>query len=448
MKITVEKIVYPGTSLGRGADGIATFVEGCLPGEAVEVTITRNKKTFREGKLAELLSLSPERIAPRCPSFGTCGGCSFQHAAYKSQVAFKEGYVKELLAPLGVPVSSTRESPAEWEYRNKMEFSFFNGTEGVTLGLHEKNEFDRFFPVPPCFLCDRDFSSVIETVTAFARASGLTAYNKKTGEGFFRHLAVRKGIRTGQVLVNIVTNKSGAGPGFFGPLQEQLRGKVTSLYWTVNGRVSDVVQADELILLDGKETIEEELAVGGRTYSFNISPFSFFQTNTRGTEVLYDTVLTLLKGEKDDVVFDLYCGTGTIGIILAPFVKEVLGVEQIASAVENAVRNQKKNGIENISFTEGSVEKWIKHGNRRDCTTLVMDPPRGGINRKVVEFLHAVSPRKILYVSCNPSTLARDLKDIVAPGTYRIKTIIPVDMFPQTYHIETVVSLEKIPPAP
>lgn len=443
MKIKVEKIVYPGVSLGRGDDGIAAFVDGCLPGETVEIAVTRSKKTFKEGKLEAVLEPSPLRITPQCPSFGKCGGCSFQHVSYADQLKFKEGYVRELLSPLGIPVPPVTPSPREWGYRNKMEFSFFSGAEGVRLGLHEKNEFNRYFPVPPCFICDGDFLFVARAVTEFARASGLRAYDKRANTGFFRHLVLRKGERTGQVLANIVTNKSEMTPAFFVPLKEALKGRVHSLYWTINGRVSDAVNVDELILLDGKETIDEVLETCGRRYTFSISPFSFFQTNTLATEVLYGKVCSLLGETRDEALLDLYCGTGTIGIVLSPFVREAHGVEQVEAAVENARENARRNGVTNIAFSSGSVERWIKDNKQAAFGVLVLDPPRGGISNKVVDFIRLLKPRRIVYVSCNPATLARDLALITGDGGYRVREAVPVDLFPQTYHVEVVTALDR-----
>jgi len=185
------------------------------------------------------------------------------------------------------------------------------------------------------------------------------------------------------------------------------------------------------------------MLIKGRVYTFVISPFSFFQTNTLGAEKLYETVVDLLNGGKEDRVLDLYCGTGTIGMVLAPYVKEVLGVEQLPDAIENAEVNKKRNGIENVSFETGTVEKWIKHGAKPDVNCLVLDPPRSGVSNRVIDFIEQSQPERIVYVSCNPATLARDLKGITEKVSYRIERVVPLDMFPQTYHVEVVVSLRR-----
>jgi 23S rRNA (uracil1939-C5)-methyltransferase len=445
MLIKIGKIVYPGKSLGRCEDGLAAFTEGALPGETVELQVTKAKKSFREGFVTRIVEPSPLRISPRCPSFGKCGGCSFQHVEYRQQLELKQGYVQELLAPFGAPIAPVVESPEPWAYRNKMEFSFFDDGGRPDLGLHVKGAFNRYFPVPPCFIADADLVGVMEDVLAFARESGLGSYDKKLHAGFYRHLVLRKAKRTGQVLVNLVTNRAdNVAEPFFAPLAARLGTKVASLFWTVNGSLSDAVVAEEVHLLAGQEQIEEQLCIKGRTFRFAISPFSFFQTNTLGTEKLYETVIDLFAGTGDDRLLDLYCGTGTIGIVLAPFVQRVLGVEQVPQAVENARVNGRLNGIGNITFAVGSVEKWIKTGETVDANALVIDPPRGGISGKVVQFILRTQPEKIIYVSCNPSTLARDLKEILAPGGYRLTQIAPVDMFPQTYHIETVAALRRV----
>jgi len=395
MNIAIEKVVYPGKALGRGEDGIATFVEGALAGELVEVQITKNKKSFKEAKLLEVIKPSPERISAKCPSYGKCGGCSLQHTEYSSQVKIKDGYVNELLGKFFPRIPSAIKSPFEWSYRNKMEFSFFFGDKGILdIGLHEKNEFNRYFPVPPCLICDKDFLEITRIIKDFARESGLPVYDKRVHTGFFRHLVLRKGVRTNQALVNLVVNGAGIPSERFAQLVEKLKDKVSSFHITINSSVSDAVKADEIRLLHGSPMIEEKLVVKGKDYSFLISPFSFFQTNTFGTEKLYETVLELGNFKKTDSVLDLYCGTGTIGIIIAPYVEKVFGVEQVEDAVKNAEQNRDRNGLTNISFASGSVEKWIKGIDVPVFNALVVDPPRGGLSGKIVDFIVKTNPEK------------------------------------------------------
>ena len=479
-EIKIEKVVYPGKALGRGSDGIATFVEGALAGETAEVEVYKNKKTFKEATLINIKVSSPDRIKPKCPSFGNCGGCSFQHVGYENQAKIKEENVKELLRAFGpatwnppsldgggMRLHSSREdavieeasgfsrrsvtktiepiikSPQEWGYRNKMEFSFAEEGGKLILGLHKKRMFNEYCPLPPCYIADDEMMNVVNKSIDFAVSSGLKAYNKRTHQGFYRHLVIRRAKHTGQILLNIATNAAeGVDENFFLPLINELKTQVTSFYWTINTSMSDVVKADKLILLNGAQSIEEKLIVGKSEYSFLISPFSFFQTNTFATEKLYQTALDMMECKTTDTVLDLYCGTGTIGLVHAPYVKNVFGVDSNATAIVDASLNSKRNNINNIGFKAVTVEKWVKEDGLPSFNALILDPPRNGLTNKVIDFIIDKKPAKIVYVSCNPSTLARDLSDLTAKAGYKIKRIVPIDMFPQTFHIETVVSLE------
>lgn len=441
--IKIEKVVYPGKALGRSSDGIATFVEGALAGETAEVEVYKSKKTFKEATLLNIKTSSTERIKPKCPSFGNCGGCSFQHVGYENQAKIKEENVKELLKAFGKTIEPIIKSPQEWGYRNKMEFSFAEEGGKLILGLHKKRMFNEYSPVPPCYIADEEMMNVVNIAVNFAVKSGLRAYNKRTHQGFYRHLVIRRAKHTGQILLNIATNAAeGVTESFFLPLINELKSLVTSCYWTINTSMSDAVKADKLILLNGKESIEEKLEIGKSGYSFLISPFSFFQTNTFATEKLYQTVLEFMECKTTDIVLDLYCGTGTIGLVHAPYVKSVFGVDSNETAIADALLNSKRNNINNIGFKAVTVEKWVKEENLPFFNALIIDPPRNGLTNKVIDFIIEKKPSKIVYVSCNPSTLARDLADLTAKAGYKIKRIVPIDMFPQTFHIETVVSLE------
>ncbi|AKL98095.1 23S rRNA (uracil(1939)-C(5))-methyltransferase RlmD [Endomicrobium proavitum] len=438
INVKCEKIVFPGRSLCRCADGIALFTEGLLAGETADVLVIRDKKSFREGLLKNITEKSPARIEPKCLSFGRCGGCTFQNTDYKNQIKYKKEYIGELLNIFGVEIGEILQSPQVWNYRNKMEFSFFNNGDKADLGLHCRGSFNRYVSVPPCFIADEDFVKAAEIVKNFANKNGLPAYNNKTHEGFFRHLVLRKAQNNNQFLINIVTN---AAEYNFAPLVKELTPFAQSIFWTQNGRLSDAVVVDNFTLLYGKENITEKLNVGAKDYFFNISPFSFFQTNSKGTEILYNEVLRLLNPSKQDELLDLYCGTGTIGISMAHRVQKVIGIEQIEQAVENAKTNAELNKISNAQFYASTAEKWVKENNQK-FNSIVIDPPRSGLTNDVIKFLLNSGAKKIVYVSCNPSTLARDLTLLTSENKYKIKAITPVDMFPQTYHVETVVLLE------
>ncbi len=444
MEVKVEKIVYPGKSLARGADGIAVFTEGGIPGEILEIKITKNKKSYKEGIIEKINEASKERIQPKCPSFGKCGGCAFQHISYHNQLKMKEGYVNELLYKYRDVIKPIVRSTEEWGYRNKMEFSFFEENGVLELGLHRKGFFDAYLAVPPCFIADRDFVEISEIIRNFAANSGLKFYNKRSRQGFYRHLVLRKGKNTDEILVNLVTNKDdNVSSNIFYDLAQKLKDKVSSLFWTVNSSISDAVKADELTLLLGKKEIEEKLNIKGKTYSFNVSPFSFFQTNTKACEKLYETILDILKPQKNESVLDLYCGTGAIGIIFAPYVKKVLGVDEVESSIENAKINAVNNGISNADFMLSRIEKWIHTDEAAGFDAVILDPPRSGVSGKVIDFIGKRGFRKIVYVSCNPSTLARDLELLTGEHGYDVEEIVPVDMFPQTYHVESVTLLRK-----
>ncbi len=473
IKVKAEKIVFPGNVLCRCEDGVALFTEGLLPDEEAEVFVTRDKKSFREAKLEKLLINSPLRKTSECPSFGKCGGCSFQHTDYVNQIKFKTDCVKELLNFTNIEIPQAKQSPVQWNYRNKMEFSFYNNVQctmynvqstinnktpqppapgsrystailnssAVSLGLHCKGSFYKYSEIPPCFIADENIMKAAEIVKEFAIKTGLKAYNNKTHEGFFRHLVLRKGVNTGDLLVNIVTNKQeNINKIFFDGVVKELSTFCSSIYWTENSKFSDAVNAEKITLLYGNENITETLTVAENKFKFSVAPFSFFQTNTKATEVLYNTVIELLQPDKQDTLLDMYCGTGAIGICLSPHVKSVVGVEQVEASIESAKYNAKINNIENIEFFAQPAEKWVKN-NTKKFDAVIVDPPRAGLMEPVIEHLLFLNAKKIVYVSCNPSTLARDLKLITKDGKYKIIKVCPVDMFPQTYHIETVVLL-------
>ncbi|MDR2645303.1 MAG: hypothetical protein LBB44_04930 [Endomicrobium sp.] len=296
--VICQKIVFPGRSLCRCDDGIALFTEGLLPEEHADVLVVRDEKSFREGLVKKITFKSSKRISPLCPSFGLCGGCSFQNTSYTNQIKYKQEYVSELLDFTGIKISKILISPNTWFYRNKMEFSFFFSSDGLVednfktdLGLHCRGRFNKYISVPPCFIADKDFLRAVEIVKKFANKNNIPAYNNKTHKGFFRHLVLRKAGNNNQFLINIVTNNADQEQLFLEPLVKELAAFTESIYWTINSRKSDAVVSDKTTLMYGKPYITEKLSVGGKDYFFNISPLSFFQTNSKGTEVLYNEVL-------------------------------------------------------------------------------------------------------------------------------------------------------------
>ncbi|MDR2666167.1 MAG: 23S rRNA (uracil(1939)-C(5))-methyltransferase RlmD [Endomicrobium sp.] len=475
--VVAEKIVFPGRSLCRCMDGVALFTEGLLPNETADVFVTKDKKTFREGLVKTITSVSDERINSCCSSFGLCGGCSFQNVSYENQIKYKYEYTSELLSFTKVEVPNILINMQIWHYRNKMEFSFFNATSlkcqnrydfqmslpniyihgepycvenisndiskknVVDIGLHCKGSFNKYISVPPCLISYKGFSFIVELVKNFVNKNNLTVYSNTTHRGFFRHLVLRKAENDNQLLVNIVTNSVDYIPGFLKQLISELSEFSNSVYWTINGAKSDAVLFDKLTLMHGEAFITEKLVVNDKEYFFNISPFSFFQTSSKGAEILYNEVLSVLDPLKTDTLLDLYCGIGVIGILMAENFKRVVGIEQSNQSIKNAQKNALINNIYNIEFQALTVENWIRE-NESTFNAIVVDPPRSGITKNVVNFLIKSKAKRIVYVSCNPSTLARDLRLIIENSKYTVKKIRLIDMFPQTYHIEVIILLE------
>lgn len=446
MPLRMEKLVYPGKCIAHDGEGRTLFVDGALPGETVEIGAWRKHKGITEARVGNIVEPAPERIVPRCPSFGICGGCSFQHVSYEDQLKFKLGYTQEILTPLGITLEDIVPSPEAWNYRNKMELSFGGSGDSLVLGLHQKGRFDEYVQVPPCFIADEDFLPIIERITDFARASNLPSFDATNKQGFWRHVVLRKGKHTGQIMAILVTATPMREDGgtFWIPLLAALP-QIHSVYWVINDSASDAVIPESVRHLRGGKEIEERLTVGGREFHFAISPFSFFQTNTLGAEKLYETVREYASLGAEERVLDLFCGTGSIGICLAPEAKVVHGVEIVSEAIDQARVNARLNTVRNATFEAIAAEKWIRSSAQTQGSipydTIVVDPPRGGLHPKVVQYLPTSGAKKIIYVSCNPTTLARDLKTIVADRKYAVEKAIAVDMFPQTYHVEVVVKL-------
>ncbi|MDR0485435.1 MAG: 23S rRNA (uracil(1939)-C(5))-methyltransferase RlmD [Elusimicrobiota bacterium] len=445
IKVIAEKIVFPGRSLCRCEDGIVLFTEGLLPSETAEVFVTRDKKSFREGYVAAIIEKSPDRIEPFCPSFNKCGGCSFEHISYQNQLSIKELCVKETLNFTGADIEPIRPSPTLYNYRGKMEFSFFEKDGCIDLGLHRRGSFNQYISVPPCFISDESFTKAAEIVKTFANSSALSVYNNKTHSGFFRHLVCRKAQNNKQGLINIIVNAEGKDIcRIFEPIAKDLARIFDSVFITDNSRKSDAVLCDNLHLLAGAESIVEKLNVGGRDYLFNISPFSFFQTNSPAAELLYNETLRMLNPKPSAHLLDLYCGSGAIGISLSCAVEKVVGIEQVKQSVEDACKNAALNNVSNIEFIENTAQEWIKNTKREYFDYIIVDPPRSGLTKDTVAFLINSQAERIIYISCNISTLARDLDIIIKSGKYAANAICPVDMFPHTYHIEAAVCLNRM----
>lgn len=467
LEVTLENFAFEGKSVTR-IDGLVIFVHGGVPGDTVRIRITKTKKKFAEAESLGVITPSPLRVEPRCRYFGTCGGCKWQNVAYQAQLDFKRQNVLDALERIGgfrgIIVNPTLGSDATYYYRNKMEFSFgdrwrtreeMTSPEGqgstpesvsrFALGLHIPERFDKVLDVHECWLQSEVSAKILNTIRDFCLERKLPVYSTLTHEGYLRNVIIREGGRTGERMVNVVTYDER--PEVMEALTLLLLREHPSITTVVNNvtrRMSQVAIGDTERTYHGPGSITEK--IGTRTY--RISANSFFQTNTLQAERLYDVARKLAGFQKTDLVFDLYSGTGTIALHVADDVREVVGIESVESAVEDAKRNASTNGVANCTFVLGDLKekltkdtRWLARYPRPDV--VILDPPRAGVHEKVITEVLALAPRRIVYVSCNPGTQARDLKLMCEKGQYAITEVQPVDMFPHTYHVENVAALSR-----
>ena len=427
------------------------MVKNTLPGQKVRFRLAKNKKNKKEGKLLEVLEPSDsETQTPPCPHFEFCGGCSYQTLSYEGQRDLKLQRVQKLFEQVcpDLPLHNCVSSPSVWEYRNKMEFSFGDERKDgpLTLGLHKRGSFYDIVPVTACQIIDTDLQNILTATLAFFQEKEIPFYHKMRHEGVLRHLLVRKGWKTGEMLVCLVTSSQGEDHLLNREVMEayrdmllglSLKGRYAGILHILNDSLSDVVQSDETRILYGKDSFYEEL-LGLR---FQISPFSFFQTNSAGAEVLYSVAREYIGDLEGKTVFDLYSGTGTIAQVLAPVAKKVVGVELVEEAVEAAKKNAEQNGLNNCSFVAGDVLTVLDELKEMP-DTIVVDPPREGIHPKAIRKIMDFGVERIVYISCKPTSLARDLETMLAYG-YRPVKAKCVDMFPWTRGIETVALFQK-----
>lgn len=442
--VKIEDMEFPSTGIGFCEDK-KIYVKNSFKGETVKARVKKKRDTYAEAKLLEVIEKADYEIEPLCPHFGVCGGCSSQNLTYEKQLEFLSNEVKALFDDANV---STGEflgisgSPQQFEYRNKMEFTFGDEEKGAPLGLgmHMIGKAFGILTVDQCRLIDEDYRKIIKLTVEYFRAQNLPYYRIMKSEGYLRHLVIRKAKNTGELLVNIVTTTqiNFDLSEYANLLREQkYEGRLVSIIHTENDSKSDAVIPEKVKVLYGKDYIREELL----GLQFNISPFSFFQTNTRGAAELYSMVRDFMGNSENKVVFDLYCGTGTIGQIVAPKAKKVIGIELIEEAVEAARENAKLNDLDNCTFIAGDVAETIKTVKDKP-DIIILDPPRSGVHPKAMEYVIKFNAPEIIYVSCNPKTLVSDLKVLIAGGYKVVQTKIK-DMFPNTPHAETVVKLIK-----
>ncbi|KOM96954.1 RNA methyltransferase [Clostridium botulinum] len=440
----IEETEFPGTGVAQ-KDGVPVYIKGTVPGQKVLAKVTKKRREYAQAKLLEIIENIDYAIENKCPHFGQCGGCSTQYIPYEKQLQIKEEQLLKLFKSKeikGFEFLGVEKSPEEYEYRNKMEFTFGDMEKGgdLTLGMHVKNRNFSIVTVDNCEIVDIDFRNILTTVVNYFNEKKLPKYRVMSHEGFLRNLVIRKAKNTGEILINIVTTSQMEFD--FKEivdmlLKEECKGEIKGILHTINDTLSDVVQVDKLEILYGRDYIIEELL----GLKFKIAPEAFFQTNSKGAEKLYSIVKDFLGDASSKVVFDLYCGTGTIGQIVAPKAKKVIGVELIEEAVKAANENAKLNGLNNCEFIAGDVAKVIKDVKQKP-DIIILDPPRPGVHPAALEYVVKFEPKEIIYVSCNPKTLVDDLKYVIDNG-YKIEKVKGMDMFPHTPHVECVVKIEK-----
>lgn len=459
----VEKVKFPNKGIVKVEDSEVT-VKNTIPGQKVSFVINKKRKGKAEGRLLEILEKSElENAEANCPHYGVCGGCNYQTLPYEEQLKLKAGQVLELMKAV-VPnaediFEGIRKSPQQFGYRNKMEYTFGDEVKDgpLALGMHKRGSFYDIVTVDECRIVDDDYRKILGATLAYFRAQDIPFYHRMRHEGYLRHLLVRKAVKTEEILIDLITttqeicagescvNETALLDGWKEQLLAlELDGSIAGILHTKNDSVADAVKNEGTEILYGQDYFYEELL----GLKFRISPFSFFQTNSLGAEVLYQTAREYIGDSLDEkaekTVYDLYSGTGTIAQILSPAAKRVIGVEIVEEAVEAAKENAQLNQLENCDFIAGDVLKVLDSIEEKP-DFIVLDPPREGIHPKALEKIIRYGVDRMIYISCKPTSLQRDLEVLQAQG-YVVERICCVDMFPGTVHVETVVLLSQQKP--
>ena len=445
----VERVDFPNKGIVKTEEG-SCVVKNALPGQKVSFGVNKVRKGKAEGRLLEILEKSPLETESPCPHFGTCGGCTYISLPYEEQLKIKEEQVKKLLDSVlckqekGYAFEGIKASPKPYEYRNKMEFSFGDEVKDgpLSLGMHKRGSFYDIVTVSDCQIVDEDYRKILTGTLQYFKEKNTSFYHRLRHVGYLRHLLVRKAVKTGEILIALVTTT-----------QENIEltdwvnmlldlkpdGKIVGILHTKNDSVADVVKSDETVILYGQDYFYEELL----GLKFKISQFSFFQTNSLGAEVLYNTARDYIGelGDREKVVFDLYSGTGTIAQLMAPVAKKVIGVEIVEEAVEAAKKNAALNGLSNCEFIAGDVLKVLDDIEEKP-DMIILDPPRDGIHPKALPKIINYGVDRIVYISCKPTSLVRDLEVFLENG-YEVEKAVAVDQFPWTANVETVALLKK-----
>lgn len=441
IELEITGLTHEGDGVGK-VEGFTLFIPHALPGEKVMAKVLKVKKNFGYGKLLRVIEPSAHRQEPPCPVYQQCGGCSLQHLSYEGQLNQKTAIVQDNLKRLGkiehAKVHPTIGMKEPWRYRNKAQVPIGEEEGGLIGGFYAQRS-HRIINMDACLIQHEKNDEVVAQVKRVAASLGIRAYNEETGEGLLRHVVVKVGFKTGEIMLVLVMNGSKL------PNQEELVNQLTkkidglnSIVLNINSKQTNVIFGEETKVLWGEPYIYDYIG----DIKFAISARSFYQVNPVQTEILYGKALEYANLTGNEIVIDAYCGIGTISLFLAQKAKKVYGVEIVPEAIADAKRNARLNAMENVEFAVGEAEKiipwWYTQGIQADV--VVVDPPRKGCDETLLDTLIQMKPKRIVYVSCNPSTLARDLR-VLEDGGYRTQEVQPVDMFPQTFHVESVAWL-------
>ncbi|MFL0582902.1 23S rRNA (uracil(1939)-C(5))-methyltransferase RlmD [Solibacillus silvestris] len=440
--VYIEDLTHDGNGVAK-IDGYPLFIQGALPGETAEIHVMKTLKNYGFAKVVNILEKSPDRVEAPCVYFSQCGGCQLQHLSYEGQLKWKQNMVANVMKRLGkidAPVHPVKGMEEPWHYRNKSQIPFAQNESGQMVAGFYKTKSHSIVDMERCLIQTGEADVVMADLKRELEISGVRPYDEKSHQGMLRHVVVRKGRATGEVMVVLVT-KSKKFPQASAVIEKirALIPNVTSIVQNVNGEKTNVIFGNDTFTLWGKDTIEDTIG----NVRFEISARSFYQVNPVQTEVLYKQALDYAQLTGNERVIDAYCGIGSISLFLAQKAGHVMGVEIVEQAIEDAKRNAALNGFTNTYFEAGPAEevipRWYKEGKEADV--LVVDPPRKGCDEALLNTIIEQKPKRVVYVSCNPATLARDLR-ILEDGGYKTQEVQPVDMFPHTTHCEAVAWLE------
>ncbi|MGG0665711.1 23S rRNA (uracil(1939)-C(5))-methyltransferase RlmD [Viridibacillus arvi] len=443
LTVYIEDLTHDGAGVAK-IDGYPLFIQGGLPDETAEVHVLKILKNYGFAKIINITEPSPDRVVAPCPVFAQCGGCQLQHLSYEGQLKWKEKMVRNVMTRIGkidAPVLPVKGMDNPWNYRNKAQIPFGLNGEAPIAGFYKTKSHD-IVDTDRCLIQTAEADAILEGLKPRLWKLGIKPYDEQTGQGMLRHVVVRKGRATNEVMVVLVTKKRKFPQAEAAvELIKQLVPNVTSIMQNINGEKTNVIFGNETLKLWGNDTIEDTIG----DVRFEISARSFYQVNPEQTEVLYKQALDYADLKGDETVIDAYCGIGSISLFLAQKAKYVMGVEIVPQAIEDAKRNAELNGFTNTYFEAGPAEevipRWYKEGKTADV--LVVDPPRKGCDEALLNTILEQRPKRVVYVSCNPATLARDLR-ILEDGGYKAQEVQPVDMFPHTAHCEAVAWLELV----